>query len=109
MADEQAGWRKFVAEATAATISFQPAPLTEAAAPSPLPGGFPSPPAFDVIERLAHIPASADKLRLQRDRCSERRAAMIPHSELQEAIAECTRDEQNLRRLQARPQDDGLN
>jgi len=109
MAHEQpeAGWRRFfVAEASAAT-GFTPGPIAETVAPTSfsLPSG---PPSFDPIDLLVHAPAAAERLRLQRDRCSEKHAAMIPHIELQEAIAKRTGDEQNFQRLQAHPQDGGF-
>jgi hypothetical protein len=112
---EDEGWRRHVVEqmlprldanAGPAATGLTPGPITEAAAPTPLAGAFHTQPSFDPIELLP--PAAADKLRMLRDRCSEKRAAMIPHSELQEAITKRTLAEQNLRRLQAHSQDHGF-
>lgn len=64
-------------------------------------------PQFDPVEILPE--RAAERLRQLRERSSERADAMIPHAELQEAIAERTRAEEHLRRLQAHPQDFGFN
>ncbi|WP_338822727.1 hypothetical protein WDM22_02070 [Bradyrhizobium septentrionale] len=108
------GWRRHVLEhmlprmeaTSSAATGLTPAPIAESIAPTSfsLPSG---PPNVDVVERLP--PAAAERLRLQRDRRSEKRDAMIPHSALQEAIAERTHAEQHHCRLQAHPQDSGQN
>jgi hypothetical protein len=91
-------------EATGA--AFEPGPVN----PQPLSIGTGSgfqQPQLDVVELLP--PGAAERLKRLRERASELHAATIPHSELQEVIAERTRAEQHLRRLQAHPQDFGFN
>jgi hypothetical protein len=109
--DPNADWTAWAlknsARMEAPATSFTPAPTTTVTAQAPFSAGF-SAPSFDVIDRLASAPAAAEKLRVQRDRCSEKRAAMIPHSELQEVIAERTLAEQNHGRLLAHAQDGGF-
>jgi hypothetical protein len=63
-------------------------------------------PPFDPVQLLPE--GAAEKLRLLRERSSERHDAMIPGIELQEANAERTRARQRLERLKAHPQDQGL-
>ena len=90
----------------ASSTTFEPGPVN----PQPISAGMHLQPQFDVIELLeANAPAAAERLKTLRERSSERRDAMIPHIEVQEAIAERTRAQQHLRRLQAHPQDGGFN
>ena len=99
-------WREQMLNIAQEATGFTPAPMVTIPAPTPLPAAFPNSPQFDVIELPP--PGAAEKLRRLRDRSSEKHAAMIPHSELQEATAERTRAEQHLRRLQGHPQDHGF-
>jgi hypothetical protein len=95
-------------EATMAEPSITalpPAPIVGITAPTSfsLP---PGPPSYDVIDGLSK--RAQDRLRQLRDRRADAHAVMIPHSELQEAIADRTLAEQNLRRLQEHPQNHGF-
>ena len=60
-----------------------------------------APPTAVRRDRIAagNAPAAAERLKTLRERSSERRDAMIPHIEVQEAIAERTRAQQHLRTI----------
>ena len=82
------GWRQHVLnnvlprlESTApAATSFEPAPISEIVTPWTLPGIPHGGPNFDPIDRLADIPASAEKYRLVARR-SDNLHAVIPEFE----------------------------
>ncbi len=103
----ETGWRRFVAEANAATTGFQPAPISGVVAPTPLPGAPHISPSFDVIEILPE--RAQDRLRKLRQRSADMHAIIPPFADLQEASAERTAAENRLRQLQAHPQDHGKN
>jgi hypothetical protein len=72
----EAGWRKFVMEANT-TGGLPPAPTSIVTAPTPLPGAPHISPQYDPIDRLTHVPAAAERMRLLGQR-SDDRHAIIP-------------------------------
>ena len=100
-------WREYMLQQLprmeANSTTFEAGPAN----PQPISAGMHIQPTFDPLEILP--PAAAEKLRLLRERSSERRDSMISSIELQEVNAERTRAQQHLRRLQAHPQDGGFN
>jgi hypothetical protein len=104
----EAGWRKFVMEANTATAGFQPGPATETVAPTPLPAGPHVLPQFDPIDRLTHVPAAAEKMRLLGQR-SDDQHAIIPEFETVRAASMRKIEAMNaLKRLTDHPQDGGF-
>jgi hypothetical protein len=105
MTDPAEGWRRFVAEANAAT-GFQPGPIAETIAPTSfsLPSG---PPSIDPIESLP--PAAAEKLRLLRQRAADAHAIIPPFEDVRQASLARTDAANAVARLTAHPQDNGRN
>jgi hypothetical protein len=101
---EAAGWRKFAMEA-ATTAGFQPGPISEVAAPTPLPGAPHISPQFDVIELLPE--RAQDRLRKLRDRSADAHAVCVPFADIQEASAARIAAENRLRLLTSHPQEFG--
>ena len=110
------GWRQHVLNnvlprmeaSNAATTSFEPAPISETVTPWTLPGIPHGGPNFDPIDRLADIPASAEKYRLVARR-SDNLHAVIPEFErIREASMAKIAAANDLRRLTDHPQDGGF-
>ncbi len=103
----EAGWRRFVMEANAATTGFPPAPLETTVAPTPLPGGFHTAPAFDVVELLPE--RAQDRLRKLRLRKDDAHAVIPMFEDIREANAAKVDAERALTRLTAHPSERGFN
>ena len=103
----EAGWRRFVAEANAATATgFQPGPVGTVTAQAPFSAGFPSPPSFDVIERLPE--ERKDLLRKLRQRRADGHAVIPPFEAIREASMEKIDAANALTRLTSHAQDGGF-
>ena len=102
----EAGWRKFVMEASA-TGGLPAAPTSVVTAPTPFSAGFPSPPSFDPIERLPE-----ERKNLFRKVCQhadDACALAVPFEDVRLASMYRVEKENELRRLTSHPQDDGFN
>jgi hypothetical protein len=88
--------------------ALTPAPTVTITAPTPFSAGFPSPPSFDPIERLAHVPAAADKFRLLRLRASDSHAVVPRHEEIAESSMAKVAAADALKRLVSHPQEFGF-
>jgi hypothetical protein len=107
---EQSDWRKFVMEAnsTAGPAGFPPAPLVATVAPAELPGAVHAQPQFDPVDRLARVPAAADKMRLLAQRSDDHHAIIPEFETVREASMAKIAAANALKRLTDHPQDGGF-
>jgi hypothetical protein len=91
-----------------AATRFEPGPITEAAAPTPLAGAPHTSPAFDPIERLPDEERK-DLLRKIRQHADDARALAVPFEDVRAASMDRIEKENAHRRLTSHAQDGGFN
>ncbi len=90
---------------TGPITSLTPAPLSTVTAQTPLSAGFPSPPSFDVIELLPEH--AQNRLRQLRLRATEAHRLVPEFEQMREASMARVEAENQLKQLQAHPQEFG--